>query len=206
NTATPAADAKNLKLEAGRYWKTPNTDGRGGLTLSVFAGSAQASSVFFRARVLDVKLDPLWIRNFGIDARFLTQPTLVRMSRVRHDAETDGAVRTTIQVNWANALMPLAMALFANILSLALFSYRVEFVKAFFLVLAGYASYLMMRTLVVIGDHSYLPSWLAAWTTPVLLILVSGAVLHSQEKGQILTRAQLTKLARAFPTLLWASR
>lgn len=200
----PAADAKSLDLKGGRYWETPKPAGSQRASVSIFSGAGQTSSVNFSDRVIDVRLDPLWIRNFGIDARFLTQLTLISMSRVKHDAETDGMVRTTIQVNRANALMPLAMVLFASALALLLFAYRVEFVPAFFLVLAGYAWYLAMRTMVVVGLHAYLPPYVAAWSIPLLLFLCSGTLLYFQDEIPVGLLNSLWRRAEASTTALGA--
>jgi lipopolysaccharide export LptBFGC system permease protein LptF len=180
-SATPLRDGKGWLLLNGQYWSVPLTiDAGGGLSTDVLA-AGPADAIRFVAKPMNIGLDPVWIENFGIDPDNLPQSTLVAMSDKRHDPETDAFIHARVQINRANAFTPLAMALLATVLSLTLFPYAVDFVSAFLVVLGGYGAYLLMRTLSVMGEQAFVPTFMAAWFTPLFLIGISAVLLANSE-------------------------
>jgi lipopolysaccharide export LptBFGC system permease protein LptF len=173
---------KGWLLHNGQYWTVPLTiDAGGGLSTDVLA-AGPADAVRYLEKSMDLDLDPVWVRNFGIDPNDLPQATLLRMYRHHHDPEIDAFIHAQIQINRATAFMPMAMALFATVLSLTLFPYAVDFLSAFLVVLAGYGGYFLMRTLSVMGQQNFVPPFVASWFTPLLLIGIASALVFNAER------------------------
>ena len=67
-------------------------------------------------------------------------------------------------------------------MSLTLFPYAVDFATAFLVVLGGYAAYLLMRTLSVMGQQDFVPGFMAGWFTPLFLVGISAILLSNAER------------------------
>jgi lipopolysaccharide export system permease protein len=192
---------KGWLLHNGQYWTVPLTiDAGGGLSTDVLA-AGPAEAVRYLEKSMDLDLDPVWVRNYGIDPNDLPQATLLRMYGHHHDPQIDAFIHAQIQVNRAAAFMPMAMALFATVLSLTLFPYSVDFVSAFLVVLCGYGGYFLMRTLSVMGQQHFVPPFMAAWFTPLLLFgIASVLVLNAERKRRARERERLEHASEEMST------
>ncbi len=131
----------------------------------------------FSERKLAVALDPVWVGVWGIGPEYLSRSALTALTRVNHDAQTNSLFRTRIELNWANATMPGAMALLASVLAVFLLPYRVQFIRAFGAGLVGYAAHLAMRIAVLFGEHGILSPAFAAWLAPFSIYVSAGVLL-----------------------------
>lgn len=131
----------------------------------------------FSERKLVVALDPVWVGVWGIGPEYLSRSALTALARVNHDAQTNSLFRTRIELNWANATMPGAMALLASVLAVFLLPYRVQFIRAFGAGLVGYAAHLAMRIAVLFGEHGLLSPAFAAWLVPFSIYVSAGVLL-----------------------------
>ncbi len=181
-SASPSPGGKGWILHNGQYWSVPLTiDAGGGMSTDVLA-NGPADAIRFNNKPIDIILDRVWVKNFGIEPDDLPQSTLLAMTSKRHDPETDAFIHARVQINRGNAFMPLAMALLASVLSLTLFPYAVDFATAFLVVLGGYAAYLLMRTLSVMGQQDFVPGFMAGWFTPLFLVGISAILLSNAER------------------------
>lgn len=131
----------------------------------------------FAERKLTIGLDPVWVGVWGIGPEYLPASVLTAITKVNHDAQTNSLFRTRIELNWANATMPGAMALLASVMAVFLLPYRVQFVRVFAIGLIGYAAHLAVRIAVLFGEHGMLSPAFAAWLVPFSIFVSAGILL-----------------------------
>jgi lipopolysaccharide export LptBFGC system permease protein LptF len=119
-------------------------------------------------------LDPLWLSNFGIEARYLPQSVLSDLAG--RPLVDDPSYRTWWHVRLAQAFLPLGMILMASALAAQFFAQRIAFKPTMLVGLAGYFMHILNNTVVWLGHYGQLPPALAAWFVP-LVLNVCGMIL-----------------------------
>lgn len=131
----------------------------------------------FSERKLIVALDPFWVGVWGIGPEYLSNSILTAITNTSHDTQTSSLFRTRIELNWANAAMPGAMALLASVMAVFFLPYQVQFIRVFAAGLVGYAAHLAMRIAVLFGEHGILSPAFAAWLVPFSIYLSAGVLV-----------------------------
>lgn len=130
---------------------------------------------------LAVPLDPLWLANRGIPARFLPQATLSDLAG-RPDV-TDPSYRTAWHVRMAQSLLPFGMMLLAMALASALIGRRLAFREIILIGLAGYFLHVSNNVVVWLGEYGQFPPVLAAWSMPLAMIATGFAIILHMERA-----------------------
>jgi lipopolysaccharide export system permease protein len=130
-----------------------------------------------RREEIDLHVDPLWLSNYRIYARFLPQDVLQTLA-----SNSGGRYATTDYQTWlhfrnAQALYPGSMALLAASLALLLMAHGLSIGALVTLAFAGYAGHIAVKACLLLGEHGYLPPLVAAWFSPASIISVSLAAL-----------------------------
>jgi lipopolysaccharide export LptBFGC system permease protein LptF len=200
-TATAFPDGQGWVLHNGQYWSVPLTiDAGGGVSTDVLA-AGPADAIRFQEKPMAIPLDPVWVKNFGMDIDNLPQSTLIAMWSKPHTPEIDAFIHARVQINRAYAFTPLAMALLATVLSLTLFPYAVDFASAFLVILGGYAAYLLSRTLSEMGEQNFVPTFMASWFTPLFLVGIAAVLLfNSERKRRARERNRFADIDEPVPT------
>jgi len=169
-------------LQHGSYWSIPAENASGAASVALFTRGTGATAIYFDHRAVPLRAaDPLWFSVWGISPQYLSQPTLRALARSPMPANRRVAFIAHLQFNRANALMPGAMALLAELLCVMLFAYGVPLHLQLATLPAGYAAHLAMKTLYLMGEHDYLSPVVAPWVTPLGLLVLSGGLLAAME-------------------------
>jgi lipopolysaccharide export system permease protein len=180
-TATAMGDG-NWLLRGGSYWSIPAENASGTASVALFTRGTGATATYFEERPVPLAAaDPLWLSLWGIYPQYLSQDTLQALAHSPVPADRRDSYIAHLQFNRANALMPGAMALLAEMLCLMLFAHGVPLHLQLATLPAGYAAHLAMKTLFMMGEHDYLSPVAGPWATPVSLLLLSGALLGVME-------------------------
>jgi lipopolysaccharide export LptBFGC system permease protein LptF len=177
--AKPTEEKDIWVVADGSYWEIPPQSAGDVSVLS--SEDMKAEAIKFRERRIRLDIDPVWIAVWGIYPEYLSQATLRTLVTRATDKDPRYNFRTRFQANYANALMPGAMALLAASLSLWLFPYAAPLSRQFLTLPFGYAGYLAMKTFALLGEFEYMPPTPAAWAAPFVLFTVSGAILALTE-------------------------
>lgn len=172
-SATPIDGAKEWLFLDGERW-TINPDASSPLTPSEAAGLSNEGK-FARLRIA-LDIDPLWLRNFGIDAKYLPRGTFDALAGVSF--QPDSEYRTWSQARYAIPVATGAMGIMAGSLSLLLLASEIRLQALLVVLAAGYAAHLLTKLLLLLGDHAWIRPVLAAWLVPVLILACPLAVLQ----------------------------
>ncbi len=177
-SAVPAPLKGYWLLDRGTFWLVPPESTAGSRD-----GAPEGSETYataFESRQVALTEDALHLSVWGIYPEYLSQRTLRGL--IQDATRADRALFVVrLQTNYANALMPGAMALLAATLSLMLFAYQAPRYTQFAVLPAGYAGHLAMKTFVLMGEHEYLNPVVAAWLSPVCLLALSALLLARTE-------------------------
>jgi lipopolysaccharide export LptBFGC system permease protein LptF len=176
-TAVPDKNRNAWRLLEGETWAFGSKPGAAPTEAHDAPKLRDPFTYKFSERKLVVALDPVWVGVWGIGPEYLSRSALTAITSVNHDAPTNALFRTRIELNWANATMPGAMALLASVLAVFLLPYRVQFIRAFGAGLVGYAAHLAMRIAVLFGEHGILSPAFAAWLVPFSIYVCAGVLL-----------------------------
>ena len=174
-TAVPAGEPGRWLVRDGSRWTAP-PDGEG--TQATSTGEAR----WFTQEVAALPLDPLWLRNFGIDARYLPQATLAALSS-RPDIPDAASYRAWWHVRIGQALLPLGMMLLASALAMTLIAQRTAFRPMILIGLAGYFLYVTTNIVVWLGEYGQLPALVSAWFMPVAMIATGLGLMALIERS-----------------------
>lgn len=145
---------------------------------------APADSDAVRTRIA---LDPVWLRNLGLEPRFWTQRDL-RMVTRQHEgvprAEIHGAI---LQSRYAAAARVLAICVLMATLCLAVMRPRPGMIVAVKLALAGYGLQFLSQYLTTLGKHAQLLPGLAFWLLPG--VVITACVAHHIRQSYRVHRA-----------------
>lgn len=178
-SATPGQGPNVWVLSDVHHWKALEQPERPGAEHDQDVRSPEAAGVEERLPKLELVLhvDPLWLSKFGVEAKFLSIPTLFALAYPSAGIYPLQEYRTWVHARAAQLFLPGGMALLATSLSLWLLAYGARNEVLLGIALAGYVAHVVMKAALLMGDHGYLAPAVSGWFTPVLLWLVSGAVL-----------------------------
>ena len=133
--------------------------------------AAVAGEARFNSETIVLDVDPLWLRNFGIEPKYLPDGVFRKLAGL--DMHLDSAYATWAQARLAIPVTAAAMVLTAGILSLLLLTNEISFLAGFVITLAGFVVHLFTRLLLVLGDHGWIYPTLAGWLVPFLILASS---------------------------------
>ncbi len=132
---------------------------------------------------VQLSVDPLWLSYMGIRAKLLPQDVLLALARPNSQMYPVVQYRTWKHIRISQAALPAAMALLGTVLSIFFLAYGTRVEVLLGIVLAGYLAHLLLKVTVLLGEHDYIPSPVAAWFIPVLLFSLSGVLLAVMAMG-----------------------
>lgn len=179
--AVPAGNGKGWLLIDGNSWSAAAPASNAALA-EAFAspGEAEGANGFAR-RVIDLRVDAVWLSALGMSPIFLPQGMLRTIARSTNGSFFVGNFQTWVQARYGHALLPGLMALLASSLSLLLLAYRVRAETVLAIVLAGYVGDLATRVFLLLGEQGYVPPAVAGWFVPIALTCVSAGLMGASE-------------------------
>jgi lipopolysaccharide export LptBFGC system permease protein LptF len=129
----------------------------------------------FAQEKLDLNVAPIWINNFRISARYLTNDVFRKLTKVNFFPNSE--FRTWNQARYSLSLFCAVMPLLAASLSMLLMAYEVRFAVVCFIAIAGYVTNTVMKLFVLLGEHGYLSPVAAGWSVPTVLLLISAVAV-----------------------------
>ena len=149
--------------------------------------------VAFAQERLDLKVAPIWINNFRIGARYLTNDVFTALMKVSFSPDSE--FRTWEQARYSQSLFCAAMPVLAASLSILLLAYEIRLAMLCFIALAGYMTNTAMKLFVLLGEHGYLSPVAAGWSVPAFLLLICAAAVLIGRKIES-TSARFSERAR----------
>ncbi|MCZ0732949.1 LptF/LptG family permease [Phreatobacter sp. AB_2022a] len=138
---------------------------------------------WFDTEAVALPLDPLWLANHGIDARYLPQATLAALAS-RGDSVPDAASYSTWwHVRVAQILLPFGMMVLASALAMTLVPHRLAFGALMTIGLTGYFLHVATNIFVWIGEYGRFPAVFAAWGMPLAMIAAAFVLLVRLERA-----------------------
>ena len=181
-SAAAVDDGENWILRDGWRWSLePGVAASGSLQTELPDRGGAASEARFSSEKIVLDVNPLWLRNFGIEPKYLPDEVFRKLAGL--DLHPSSAYATWAQARFAIPVAAAAMVLMAGALSLLLLTSEIRFRAIFIGTLAGFVAHLLIRLLLVLGDHGWIYPMLAAWFVPVLLLSSSFAVLQLVRRG-----------------------
>jgi lipopolysaccharide export LptBFGC system permease protein LptF len=181
-SAAAVDDGKNWILRDGWRWSLePGGAASGSLQTELPDRGEAASEARFSSEKIVLDVNPLWLRNFGIEPKYLPDQVFRKLAGLA--LHPNSAYATWAQARFAIPVAAAAMVLMAGSLSLLLLTSEIRFRAIVFGTLAGFVAHLLTRLLLVLGDHGWIYPMLAGWFVPVLLLSSSFAVLQLVRRG-----------------------
>lgn len=177
DAADPVAGSEDWRLRTVRLWRITPPEGDG------------PPDDEFEQLDISWPLPPVWLTAYGIHPQYLPFRLLRELAHVENAPVSTARYQVWYQGRFARALFPGAMALLAATLSMLLLAYNLRFGAIFAIALAGYFAHIMIRIVTVFGENGFVNPFVAAWITPILLLLASCLVLA------ILQRKEAYRLA-----------
>jgi lipopolysaccharide export system permease protein len=176
-SAEPTATHGRWRFHAGSRWDAPDADPASQPTDT---GPARR----FDTEEDDLPVDPLWLANLNIDARYLPNGVLSALA-ARAGVPDPSSYRAWRQVRMAQFFLPFGMLLLASCLATALIGQRTAFKPMILIGLAGYFLYVSNNVVVWLGEYGQVPAIPAAWLMPLAMV-ASGLALMTwlERRGQ----------------------
>jgi lipopolysaccharide export system permease protein len=143
------------------------------------------------AREEDLRIDPVWLRNIGIDPRFVPQAELAWLAKGGPGVQGAEFYRAIFQDRLAAGPRLLAMAVLMATLSLALLRPRMSVIPGLKLAAMGYAVHFLLQTLSTLGANAVLPAALAFWAPPGAIVVLCIAYNLRRERAVAKAMAQV---------------
>jgi lipopolysaccharide export LptBFGC system permease protein LptF len=176
-SAEPTATHGRWRFHAGSRWDAPDAASDSQPTDT---GAARR----FETEEDDLPLDPLWLANFGIDARYLPTGVLAALA-TRPDIPESSGYRTWRQVRFAQFFLPFGMLLLASCLATALIAQRTAFKPMILIGLAGYFLYVSNNIVVWLGEYGQVSAVPAAWLMPLVMVAAGlGLMTWLERRGR----------------------
>lgn len=115
-------------------------------------------------------VDPIWLRNIGIDPRFVTQSDLRHLARGGAGIQDFARYRAALQDRRAAPLRTAAMALLMATLCLVVLRPRGTAGSVLMLMGAGYGFHFVVQTLSILAESGVLAPGLGVWAVPAGVI------------------------------------
>ena len=177
-TARPLP-GQRWQLENGRYWRA-DFENRGNV---VSTGPAnEEAEIPFGQRNVSLNLNPLWLHNLGLSPQYLWLGELRTLTGVQILSRDANAYRTRLQALYGGPLFTSAMALLGASLAMLYFAYSTRWRALVAVLLAGYMAHFASKALYLMGEFGYVPSVVAGWLAPVLVMLAVAGVLLTIQK------------------------
>ena len=143
---------------------------------------AASASIGSRLDEISLNVDPVWLENLGINAKYLPRRVLKGLATNSNPSYPAAEYRTWSAAREANAFAPFAMAMLAATMSLVLLPHAVRSRGVLVIGLAGYFSMVAMRSLLSLGERGIVPPLVAAWGTVLIMISVSLLAIIVQRR------------------------
>lgn len=173
-SASPGETAGTWIFRDGIRWTAPAGDA------PTQATGTGATRRFAEERIA-MPLEPLWLANLGIDARYLPQSTLSALASL--EGLNEPSYRAWWHVRIAQAVLPLGMMLMASALSMTLLAQRTQFKPMILIGLAGYFLYVTNNVVVWLGEYGQLHPLFAAWFMPLAMIATGLGLMARIERA-----------------------
>jgi lipopolysaccharide export system permease protein len=147
----------------------------------------------FAQEKLDLKVAPVWINNFRIGARYLTNDVFSALMKVKFSPDSE--FQTWKQARYSQALFCAAMPLLAASLSMLLLACEIRLAALCFIAIVGYMANTVMKLFVLLGEHGYVSPVAAGWSVPAFLLLICAVALLMGRKIESI-RARFSEHAR----------
>lgn len=167
SSASPGREAGTWIFRDGSRWTAPPPDSPAATT-----GTGQGRR--FAEEPVQLPLDPLYLANLGIDARYLPQGTLAALAE--RAPRSEPSYRAWWHVRIAQAILPLAMMLIASALASTLVAQRTAFTPMILIGLSGYFLYVSNNVVVWLGEYGQLHPLVAAWLMLLAMIVVAAGL------------------------------
>jgi len=135
----------------------------------------------FQRALIAVKIDPFWVRYFGIPVKFLPIDVFRRLGEAHF--QPDAEYRTWAQARFSIPIVAGGMALLAGSLCLILLAGEIRVPVLLFVGGCGFAAHTLTTLFVLMGDHGWIHPLLAGWLIPALILACPFAV-HRLTKRQ----------------------
>jgi lipopolysaccharide export LptBFGC system permease protein LptF len=149
----------------------------------------------FSALSIRLDIDPLWLRYFGIDAKYLPNGVFRRFASIAFQPNSD--YRTWKQARIGVAVMTAEMGLLAGCLSLLLLTTKIRLPAVLFVLASGYGAHILSGALLVLGEYGRISPAAAVWLVPILMLLppVAAYLWLKLNWGKRLMRPALSRLS-----------
>lgn len=128
---------------------------------------------------IDLPLSPLWLENFGVLPILLPQPLLHAIIRQGGLVPDRYKYEMTVNERYASILYCIATVLLSAHLAMTRFKPTMMPYRALSVALVGFAAYFFFSITLMLGHHNYIPVLVAAWSIPVLTILLLAALVYN---------------------------
>jgi lipopolysaccharide export system permease protein len=173
--AKPLDDHNWLLLDGSR-WTSPLAENRPALNLDEANPVVAEQEVPFAQETLDLKVAPVWINNFHVEARYLTNDVFSALRKVNFSPDSE--FRTWAQARYSLSLFGLALPLLGAVLSMLLLATDISLPALCIVALLCYAANSAMKLFVLLGEHDHVSPVIAAWTVPVFLLLLCAVAVR----------------------------
>lgn len=161
-------------FETGSIWRAPNVTRAG-------AGEGMHETAFTDSEVM-LALDPVWLDNFGINAKFVSQSALQHLATAPSGVPEQYRYENAYQARLATIAYVVGLALMSASLGLALLGPGTNFAAALKIAGAGYAVHVLTNVFSTLGEYGYMQTAVAQWLMPVALISVSAGYLLREHR------------------------
>ena len=134
-------------------------------------------------------LNPVWLRNTGLEPRFWTHADLISVTRQTAGVSRPEIYRAILQSRYAGFIRLVAISVLMATLCFAMMRLRPGLSVAIKLAAAGYGLQFLTQYLTTLGKHGHLAPVPAFWGLPGLVILL--VVAHHMRQGFVVRRATL---------------
>jgi lipopolysaccharide export LptBFGC system permease protein LptF len=177
--ARPIPGTDDWLLKNGHYWiGTINASGSSSSATVTFDGIPEEALIPFAQQRASLKVSPDWLSELGIGPQYLSLPVLRMLSSANADPLARIEYRTRVQTIYSDLLFPGVMAVLAALLSIRAFPYRIVPRALIGVPFAGYLAHFANKAAVLMGSHGYIGPFFAAWTVPIAVLVVIGAVIR----------------------------
>jgi len=142
----------------------------------------------FAREEIALDVDPLWLRYFGVDVAYLPESVFRALGTVKF--YPDSEYRTWAQARYALAVGAGGMAILAGGLSLLLLINGILLRSLVVIWTVGFAAHLLTKPLLQLGFHGWIDPVLAAWFTPILILLGPLVVYQAMKMRTPAIRSQ----------------
>ncbi|WP_162197773.1 LptF/LptG family permease [Pseudorhizobium banfieldiae] len=178
--AQPAAggSASSWVLLDGRMWEFGEDTG----------GSLAAFARRFERQEIELPVDPLWLSYRQLEPKYLPAAVLGALAKSADIPSDQHNYAAWQQLRKAQAFVPGMLGLLAAAVCYVVSARFSLAIAAMASLALGYLGFAAMRLMTVIAEHAILPSHIAAWALPTILLICCAAAFW-----------QLAKPDRAFP-------